>query len=149
MRNIKLSRTLAAPRSAVWNVLADYPGISTWNSGITNSYATSEATEGVGAKRHCDLKPAGELEETVAEWDPMDKMVISIDQAKKLPITRGRMTFLLADDGDGTNVTMDYDYQPRGGPLAVLFGPFVDRMLDKGFNGFLDDLETAAAKEPA
>ena len=149
MRTISVGRSLAAPRSAVWNVLADFPGISKWNSGITDSYSTSEATEGVGAQRHCDVAPMGALEETVVEWSPEDKMVVSIDEAQKLPIRRGEMTFLLGEDGERTTYSMTYRYVPKGGPLSFVFGPFLDRMLTKGFNGFVDDLETEASRQAA
>lgn len=144
MRNVTLKRDLSVPRSKVWAVLADYPNIADWNDGITKSYATSEATEGVGAKRHCDLAPMGALEETIAEWTPEEKLVISIDKATKVPIKKGMMTFTLVDNGEATGFTMSYDFEPKGGPLAFILGPMIERPLRKGFTGFIDQLEPAA-----
>ena len=68
MRNVTVERTLTAPRSSVWAVLADYPNIVDWNDGVKNSYAIGDATEGVGAQRQCDLVPNGTMRrrETVA-----------------------------------------------------------------------------------
>ena len=86
MRSIKVSRRIASTPEKVWAVLADFPNIATWNSGVTRSFATSDRTGGVGAQRHCDLVPFGELEETVREWDETRRMVVNIDSAKKLPI---------------------------------------------------------------
>ncbi|RZV42948.1 MAG: hypothetical protein EX269_14100 [Acidimicrobiales bacterium] len=54
------------------------------------------------------------------------------------------MTFSLGDGGDMTPFTMSYDYEPKGGPLAMLFGPIMDKQMHKGFNGFVDSLEPAA-----
>ena len=82
MRSIKVSRRIPTAPAKVWAVLADFPNIATWNTGVSKSFATSDSTGGVGAQRHCDLAPFGELEETVKEWDDTRRMVISIDSAK-------------------------------------------------------------------
>ena len=144
MRSISVSRQMTAPRAAVWSVLADFPNIATWNGGVTNSFATSEATGGVGATRHCDLAPLGELEETIAAWDEGERMVVNIDSAKKLPIQRGAATFTLGDD----RTTIDYEYVPSR-VLGRLAAPLLDRQLSKGFRGFLSDLDAAANRTPA
>lgn len=145
MRKITVSRDIQAPREAVWAVLADFPSISTWNTGVKTSFSTSEAVDGVGAKRHCDLAPVGTLEETIAEWEPGERMVVSIDSSTKIPIKSGRVTFLLADEGGPT--TIEYAYQPGFGPLGRLMGPIIDKQLVSGFEGFLSDLESAAKKQ--
>jgi uncharacterized protein YndB with AHSA1/START domain len=141
MRTISIGRTLDAEASAIWDVLADFPGISSWNSGVNTSRATSEATSGVGATRHCDLAPIGALEETIQEWDPGHRLVVSIDEAKRLPIRNARATFTMEPADGGTTVTIDYEYHAQ---LGV--GPLLDRQLSKGFAGFLDDLEREAQR---
>jgi uncharacterized protein YndB with AHSA1/START domain len=146
MREIIINRDIEAPRSAVWAVLADFPNIADWNSGVKVSRSTSDAGEGVGATRHCDLAPVGALEETITEWSPEDKLVISIDSAAKLPIKSGLVTFDLDADGDTTRTTLTYEYEPKFGPIGSLSGPVIDRQLRKGFAGFLADLEAAATE---
>jgi uncharacterized protein YndB with AHSA1/START domain len=144
MRNIKLDRKLDASRSAVWAVLADYPNIASWNSGVNKSFSTGAATEGVGATRHCDLAPMGGLEETIREWEPESKLAISIDKASKLPIKSGLATFTMAESGEATDFTLSYDYEPKFAPLVFIMGPMLDKQFKKGFSGFIDDLEKAA-----
>ena len=144
MRNTKIGRTVAAPRANVWAVLADYPNIDAWNDGVQNSYAIGEATEGVGAQRQCELTPSGAMRETVREWVPEEKMVIALDQIKKVPLKAATMTFTLADNGENTAFTMSYDYDPKGGPLAFVVAAMLSRPMKKGFNGFIDNPETAA-----
>ena len=102
MRNVKVERTLAAPQSSVWAVLADYPNIVDWNDGVKNSYAIGDAIEGVGAQRQTELVPNGamRMRETVAEWMPEEIMVIAIDKIEKQPIKQATMTFTLSDGGD-------------------------------------------------
>ena len=147
MRQVTVERRVNAPRADVWGVLADFPGISRWNSGVKASAATSEATAGVGASRHCDLAPAGTLEETITEWSPDERLVIRIDSATKLPIAHGLVTFDLIEDGSATSTTVVYEYEPKFGPLGSLLGPVLDRQLRKGFEGFLADLEKAAQQD--
>ena len=146
MRNVTIERNVHAPPSSVWAVLADYPNIVDWNDGITNSYAIGDATEGVGAQRQCELAPTGKMKmrETVTDWVPEQKMVIAIDQIESMPVKAATMTFTLSGDGGTTPFTMGYDYQPKGGPFAFIFGPILDRQMAKGFNGFVDSLESAA-----
>jgi uncharacterized protein YndB with AHSA1/START domain len=143
MRNVRVERTLAVGRSSVWAVLADYPNIADWNHGLKNSYAIGEATEDVGAQRQTELIPAGAMRETVVEWVPEEKMVIAIDEIEKMPVKQARMTFTLSGD-ETTVVGMTYEYEPKGGPLAFIVGPILDRQMSKGFNGFIDYLEPAA-----
>ena len=144
MRNVKVERTLAVDRSSVWAVLADYPNIADWNGGLKKSYAIGDATEGVGAQRQTELVPAGAMRETVAEWVPEERMVIDIDNVEKMPVKQARQTFTLSDGGETTLFTMSYDYEPKGGPLAFVLGPLLDRQMRKDFNGFIDSLEPAA-----
>lgn len=139
MRTVSVSRPMSAPRSAVWSVLADFPNISTWNGGIKASHATSEATSGVGAKRHCELAPIGTLEETVAEWVDGERMVVNIDSTTKLPIERGVATFTIGE----STTSIDYEYESRG-LVGRLAAPLLARQLTKGFSGFLDELDAAA-----
>ncbi len=151
MRNVKIERTVAAPRSSVWAVLADYPNIADWNDNIKNSYAIGDATEGVGAQRQTELVPNGamRMRETVTEWVPEERMVLAIDEIEKMPVKQATMTFTLSDGGETTPLTMSYDYQPKGGPLALIMGPIIDRQMNKGSIGFIDNLESAAQARPA
>ena len=144
MPDVTVQRDIAAPQSAVWAVLADFPNISDWNGGVTASHATSDAVEGVGAQRHCDLAPMGELEETVLEWEPPRRMVVSIDAAKKIPVKTGRVTFTIDEGSDHSPTTLSYDFTAKGGVLAPLIGRVLTGQLRKGFSGFLEDLERAA-----
>ena len=147
MRSIKVSRRIPSAPAKVWAVLADFPNIATWNTGVTKSFATSDSTGGVGAQRHCDLAPFGELEETVKEWDDVRRMVISIDSAKKLPIDHGEVTFDLSPVDDVTEVTVNYAYKPKFGLLGQIIGSLVlDGQLKKGFKGFLKDLDAASQR---
>ena len=146
MGTISVRREIPVSASAVWDVLADFPNIADWNGGVKTSYATGEQTEGVGATRHCDLAPTGGLEETVREWQPEEKLVVSIDSTARLPIRTGLATFELSadDDAPSTRVALTYDYKSKWGVIGTLMGGMVQKQLTKGFEGFLSDLSAAA-----
>ena len=147
MRSIKVSRRIPSPPARVWAVLADFPNIATWNTGVAKSFATSDSTGGVGARRHCDLAPFGELEETVKEWDDTRRMVIHIDSAKKLPIAHAEVTFVLSPADDATEVSVNYEYKPKFGFLGQIIASLaLDGQLTKGFKGFLKDLDAASQR---
>jgi carbon monoxide dehydrogenase subunit G len=147
MRVVKAKRQIGASPDKVWAVLADFPNIAEWNSGVNRSYATSDATAGVGAKRHCDLAPMGALEETVTGWDEEKRMEIKIDSAARLPITHGHATLTLSGADTATDVSVEYSYQPKFGFLGHLMGRFMlDGQFTKGFTSFLKDLEQASRK---
>jgi len=151
MRNITVARTVAAPRSSVWAVLADYPNIADWNDGVMTSYAIGDATEGVGAQRQTELVPTGamRMRETVAKWVPEEKMVIAIDKVEKMLAKQATQAFTLSGRGETTQFEMSFDYEPKGGPLALIYGPMLDRQMRKGFNGFIDNLEATAQARAA
>ena len=91
--------------------------------------------------------PFGELEETVKEWDETRRMVITIDSAKKLPIARGEVTFVLNPADDATEVSINYAYKPKFGLLGQIMGSLVlDGQFTKGFKGFLKDLDAASQR---
>ncbi len=144
MPNVTVKRDIAATPAQVWAVLADFPNISQWNSGVKASHATSEAIEGVGATRRCDISPVGALEETITGWAPQKEMKVSIDEAKRIPIKRGEVTFSLGEAAETTPMTLSYDFTPNGGPLSGVVAAFLKPQLKRGFGGFLADLETAA-----
>lgn len=145
MRTIEVKRHIEAPQGDVWAVLADFPNIASWNTGVKKSFSTSDATEGVGAKRHCDLSPMGALEETIQVWEPEARLEISIDSAEGLPIHHGLAKFVLKPSESGTHVSVVYSYQPKFGFLGQIMGRLaIDGQLTKGFAGFLKDLDRAA-----
>ena len=146
MRSIRATTTIGAPKSAVWALLADLPNAADWNSGVIKSCMTSEADGGLGAQRHCDLAPAGEVEETVRKWEPEATLVISIDSTKEMPFESALETFTLEDKGGSTVLTLDFEYTPTDESM----GPILDEPLTMGFNASLAELAAAVqARTPS
>lgn len=150
MNSISVSKAIAAPQQAVWDVLADFGNIAAWNTGVETSFLTGGPEEvAVGSQRHCDLKPMGTLDETLMVMDEPDRAVVRIDKAGRIPIKHGEVEFLLVADDDRTHTTINYSFKAKGGPFSPIVGKLLEGQLRTGFGGFLDDWEVAAQAQPA
>ena len=90
------------------------------------------------------MAPFGALEETVKEWEEERRLVVNIDSAKKLPMSRGVATFLLNAAGDGATEVAN---QPKFGVIGQLLGSIaLDGQFTKGIPAFLKDLDTASTQ---
>jgi carbon monoxide dehydrogenase subunit G len=111
-----------APKEKVWEILADFGGISKFNPNVSTSYCTSEANSGVGATRHCDLSFKGaSLEERIVEWREGHSYTIEIYQGKNTPpFKTARASISVRKDGNASIVTGTFDYSLKYGLLGVL-----------------------------
>ncbi len=141
-----------APVEVVWDVLADIGAIDAWNPGVVESHVTSEAADGVGACRRCDLGGKTYFDEEVVEWAPNEVITFRI-VASTMPFARADAPFRLQRDGDGARVTVSPDYDMKYGPVGWLMDALmVRRMYLKGVGQLLEGLRAhveAAARESA
>ena len=86
-------------------VLADYPNIADWNSGVDASCSLGTPPGGGGAKRRCELTPGATLHATVTQWDEQERTVIDIGEITKMQSQHATMTFTL--DGGMTTSARD------------------------------------------
>lgn len=145
-RHIEIRRRAAAPPAAVWAVLADFPNLAGIWSGLRGSRAIGAQTRGVGARRQVDLKPVGSLVETVTAWEQGRTLATENQPSALVPMKQAAARVSLDPDGDGTAITFDYRYVPRGGPVGNLTGPVIDRMLTGQFQSMLAAVDEAARK---
>src|SRR5262249_31382533 len=145
-RHLKVRRRAAASPASVWAVFADFPNLAgIWN-GLRGSQAIGDQTQGVGARRHVDLKPIGSLVETVIAWEAGPTPAPENQPSALVPMKHAAARIILEPDGDGTAITFDYRYVPRGGPMGQLTGPVIDRMLTGQFESMLAAVDEAARK---
>jgi carbon monoxide dehydrogenase subunit G len=115
-----------APRETVWAKIADLGAIQEYHPGVSSSYYTSDEREGLGASRHCDLLPFGEVEERIVEWQAGDSYTFEIYDGRKLPPFANAVgRFGVLQDGDGTTVRFEIEYDLKFG----LFGKLLDRLM--------------------
>ena len=145
-RHLHVQRQVAASPESVWVVCADFPNLADHWGGLKASRAIGDQRYGVGARRQVDLKPVGALVETVTAWDEGRSIATSNQPSALVPFKQAEARLTLEPDGDGTAITFDYRYVPRGGPMGRLTGPVIDRMLRTNFGSMLAAIEEAALK---
>lgn len=118
--------TIDAPAASVWEVLADFGAVYRYNPNVERSHSTSEAKQGVGAARHCDLIPNGTLEERIVDWTEGKSYLVDIYGGSKVPPFKQALAQLVVrPNGHGAIVTGTLEYSLRFGPVGLL----LDRLL--------------------
>jgi Polyketide cyclase / dehydrase and lipid transport len=135
---------VAASCPSVWAVFADFPNLADHWSGLKASRRIGDQTHGVGARRQVGLKPVGTLVETVTAWEEGRAIATTNQPSALVPFKQAESRLILESDDDGTAITFDYRYVPRGGPMGRLTGPVIDRRLRTDFERMLAAIEEAA-----
>jgi uncharacterized protein YndB with AHSA1/START domain len=144
MHTVSCSRVLAAAPHDVWDVLADYPGISRWASSVSHSSALTASATGHGAVRRVQVGRDA-LRERVIGWDADRRLSYVIDGLPKV-VLRAVTTWSLEPDSSGTRITVTNDVSTRPPFLARP----VARRLGRATARLLADLcQGIAAKESA
>ena len=142
---VNVSATANAPKSVLWEILADFPNIADYTDSVRSSESTGEQDTGVGASRYCQLAPIGSTEETILEFVPEERLVVSLYNTTRIPVKKSRTTFSLEAVGDNaTKLTMNAEVEAKGGPLARLVEKRLARALPKGALSLVNDLAAAA-----
>ena len=144
MPTLQVTRTTDKSPEALWDVLADFPNIANWYSGLKTSVSTSEAPNGVGATRHCELAPMGAIDERILDWEEGSRVRIAAEKYEKAPIKEAVADFRITPDGDQTRLDLSFDFTPKGGVAGKAATPALKAALTKGFNQMLQDWEAAA-----
>lgn len=128
MTSFKTDIRINAPKSDVWKVLADLGGIQSYNAAVKKSYYSTDAKEGVGAGRVCELIPMGEVEEKAIAWNDQESYTLDVKPVGgNPPLKRAEATLTVQEDGNQTLVTMEMEYEVKFGPL----GKLMDMMMMK------------------
>ena len=102
MPTLQVTRTTDKSPEALWDVLADFPNIANWYSGLKTSVSTSEASNGVGATRHCEIAPVGAIDERILDWEEGSRVRIAAEKYEKAPIKHAIADFRIVPEGDQT-----------------------------------------------
>jgi hypothetical protein len=127
-------------------VCADFPNLADHWDGLRASRPIGDQTHGVGARREVYLKPVGSMVETITAWEEGRTVATANQPSALVPFKQAESRLTLEPGGDGTAITFDYRYVPKGGPLGRLTGPVIDRMLRTTFESLLAAIEETALK---
>lgn len=115
---LEASVLIKVPQADVWRVVKDFGNIKVFHPLIKESYRINHTPE-VGAKRICKLKPMGEMEEEVIEWNEGVGFTARVIDGKMLPpyeLMMGKL--FLEAKADGTLVTFTFSYKLKFGVLG-------------------------------
>ena len=144
MAHIKRTIEITADRQAVWSVLADLEDVARWNPNICAVELRDGQEPGMGTGRTCHLTNGGHIDETIAVWEPGQRLQFAIGSHGG--IRSADMAMQLTETAAGTQVEAIADYHVAFGPL----GPVIDRlavkrqmarMLDAGLAGLKEHVE--------
>jgi len=148
--HIKRTIEITADRQAVWSVLADLGDVTHWNPNICAVELQEGQEPGVGTLRTCHLTSGGHIDETIAIWEPGQRLQFAIGSHGG--IRSADMAMQLTATAAGTQVEAIADYHVAFGPL----GPVIDRlavkrqmarMLDAGLAGLKEHVENQHQQE--
>ena len=133
MHKITGSLVVNAPREQVWNVLADFGNVYKVSPGVKHSHSTSEAPNGEGATRHCDLSLMGAtVEERITRYEAPSLMEIDIYEWKKLPFMKKLgADFTLDEQGDKTLLTGVFWYEMTRNPVGHVMNALMMKRMNK------------------
>ena len=132
---------IEAPPEKVWSVLASLDALAAYDPGIAKSEIVSEAKQGPGAARRCDLAPGGWFKERVSAWRPNESLSFELYECT-LPVRALRHSYTLVSEGGGTLVSQRMEYRLKFGPLGKLLDAMmVRRKWDAGIKSFFAGLK--------
>lgn len=137
---------IAAPPEKVWAVLADLEAVRHYNPGVKHARYTTAEREGVGAGRHCDIKPKGWFKERVIAWEPQKAITMELVESQ-WPLNFMRWRTAVTRDGAGTLVSQAMEYQVKFGLLGRLLDKLVmRRKLDQTLAEVFENLKRFVEK---
>lgn len=121
------SIAISAAKNDVWEVVKTIGDIENFHPLIKRSYATNDRT-GVGATRHCDLKPMGAMDEEVIQWEDGSGFTAKVIGGKMLPPFELMVGELCLENMEGgTRATFTFTYKLKFG----VFGNILNVLLVK------------------
>ena len=151
MPEVVRTRRVAAPPSAVWDVLARFDRIVDWAPNVDHSSYLTGQRSSVCASRRVTTGSMT-LVETVTRWDDETALGYTIVGLPPV-VAKVETRWELAADGDGTVVTVTSDITPGPRPPMKVAAKAVGRRLGAANQTMLDGLaafvEHAAATQGA
>ncbi|MDH3194154.1 MAG: SRPBCC domain-containing protein [Acidimicrobiia bacterium] len=131
-----VSRKIAAPPQAVWDLLSDTSTYADWNPAVVSISGT--IAEGNTVSIVSIVNPKRTFKLNVTAVEPPRRMVWS--DGMPFGLFKGERTYLVEPDGAGSVFSMTELYT---GPLAGLITKTIPDMTDS-FDKFADGLKAAA-----
>lgn len=110
---MKTEIQINASKKKVWDILADFGGVSKWNPMVSHSVTVSASKNGVNCERDCTIPQMGTLHERAVEWDEGNSMLIEV-KGLAPNIKSNYSKWTLKGEGNMTIFTMSLDMELDG-----------------------------------
>jgi len=146
---IEASRTVAAPRQSVWDVLCDHRGWPSWfGPALASCEPTSEPDHGVGSTRSVKLRGGATVEERFIAWDEPELWSFTGTSMKPALFRELVERVILAPIGEErTRITYTMALTP--GPALWPVVPLLKLGVSRSLGQALEALGRTAAALPA
>jgi hypothetical protein len=108
---------IAAPKSEVWKMLADFDNLD-WAEGVKDAHYLDGKRNGVGTARHCDLTDGGYIVERVTHWEDGSGFTYVIDEAKDPISTESYAIWQVRGDEAQSTVSFEVHYKLKYGVVG-------------------------------
>ncbi len=125
-----------APIEKVWGVVSDVESVRHYNPMVKTVKCTSDHKEGLGASRHCELKPNGFAKEKVIAFEPRIKISFELVESSG-PVKNMKWHTYFKSEGDSTVLSQDMEYDVKFGPVGKLLDSLV---MKKKMSQSIDDI---------
>jgi len=114
MTEVKVSETIAAPASKVWELLGDFGGVTKWGGAMLQSCSVEGV--GVGAVRRIGLPGGAEIAERCEAYDAIGRsLTYSIVGKSPIPIKNYESTCSVVETGENEcRVDWNGHFEPDG-----------------------------------
>ncbi|MBO9465621.1 SRPBCC family protein [Tropicibacter sp. R15_0] len=129
--NLSTEIAVNAPADKVWEVLADFSAPDTYAEQVTLAYSLTPDLQGLGEKRHCDIKGFGSIQEEIIAWDAGRSLTYTVTPLGPLAASTSRWT--VWPNGEGrSKITVELGYDLRFWPIGwIMHALFMRRALKK------------------
>jgi len=145
MTEITREITINAPRDQVWEALANFGNIVTFNINLIDSRLLGEQSEGVGTRRHCDMDARTGFDERVTRWEDGRGYTVEMHNFKGMPPMNHAHAAVDVRDAAAPGqsvVTFSLDYELGMGVLgAVMDAAMAKRQFQTNADRFLQGLK--------
>lgn len=145
MTQIHLERRIHAPKERVWEVLANFSGVSLYNPSVPNSYTLNAQHTGLGAERRCEFDAEGSkfIDERIIGWQEGQSYDVEIFDGNQIPPVKNLVATLAVQElGNDSIVSFTFSYTPKFGPIGILMNIFMlQRLMTRVGNGILAGLD--------
>lgn len=144
-QSLSASLVIDAPPAQVWSILSNFHEVDRWAKPVDRVLNTGIASRGLGARRRCEVRGIGNIDEVIVAWEP--ERLLAYDVAPFGPVRGARSTWRI-EPSTSCRVRLQLDFTPTMPGVHSLLRPLLQSRLDRTLVALKRHVEMRPA-EPA